>query len=289
MDCRRVDDWLPAYVEDALPSRRARAVATHLQSCPRCRREQTLLESALGALDRVGRRTPSIDLWGSFADRLAAEAQAAPRPLLGGTVALRRPFALAGSLALAVGACFLGLLAAGPGPVEPPAPASSGASRTMMAWRALSSPAVGSRQKAPAALRTLPPVRSPEMAGDAGANVMAVVAPRESPARSEGAPLTRPEQMLSAKSVGEAVVQPSGAALHTDRQANSLSHGIHQQYPERTRLAAIPSAELASVADALIDAQQNAARTQVANEVILLAEEMVRVSAPRDEPVKGRS
>jgi hypothetical protein len=59
--------------------------------------------------------------------------------------------------------------------------------------------------------------------------------------------------------------------------------------PERAQLAAIPSAELAKVADALIDAQEDAARAQVTSEMILLAEEMVRVSAPRDERGEGRS
>src|SRR5574341_829785 len=101
MDCRRVDDWLPAYVEDALPPRRARAVAAHLEECARCQGERRTLEAALRALDRVGRRTPSIDLWSSFADRLAAEAATSRRPLTWGTATMRRPVAVAASLAVA--------------------------------------------------------------------------------------------------------------------------------------------------------------------------------------------
>src|SRR5689334_11090958 len=73
MDCRRVDDLLPAFLEDSLPIRRAQEIARHLAACARCRRERRAMESALGALERVSRHTPSIDLWASFAERLAAE------------------------------------------------------------------------------------------------------------------------------------------------------------------------------------------------------------------------
>jgi Putative zinc-finger len=260
MDCRRVDERLPAYVEDALPSRQARAVTAHLGVCPRCRRERRVLEMALGALDRVGRRRPEIDLWGSFADRLAAEQAASPRSILGGTVALRRPFALAGSLALAVGACFLGLLAGGLRSPDLPSPATHRGERNPVAWRGWAPLASGDREEASPALRALPPVQSPEHRIAAARPMVAVVE-----------------------------LPPRRMALVAANSQLAAKNAAHPLKPVRTQLAVIPSAELAAVADALINAQEDAARAQVASEVILLAKEMVRVSAPRDESIEGRS
>jgi hypothetical protein len=247
MDCRRVDSWLPAFLEDVLPPRRAEALERHLSACPRCRRERRALETALGALDRAGRHVPAIDLWSSFAERLAAERSMERRPSLGPWFWLWRPVAGLAALGVAAGACFLTLLLAHP---TVPVLALRAATDGSRGWlTALSIREDEGPGQAPA-LRPLPSIASPEPR--APMPVVTESAPR---------PPARPQVRVEARA--DAV--PSAVAAHSAA-------------PDATESRSEEASALASVAVVLMDAPQDAARAEVARELIALAEEMVRAS-----------
>jgi hypothetical protein len=242
MNCRTVDHCMAAYLDDALPDRRARAVATHLETCSRCRREQKLLEDALRALDRVGNRTPAIDLWASFSERLAAETTRAPS--LPRVPFLWRSFSCAAAVAVAAGACVLSL-AITPSPSPSSLAARLGSenlSRTLVERRTPSAP------RSP--LAALPPVTSPEFR-----------LPAEWSAPSGSAQETVPPR--------DEAIEPPALLLPPRPPLRD---------EQTDRIAVLPAGDLASVAEFLIDAQQDAARTQVASELFALAEEMVRIN-----------
>lgn len=74
MNCTRIEDWLPAYVDGALPPRRARRVAAHLAGCAACREANERTAAALAAFDEAAfdeaagsDRLLDLDLDGAFA------------------------------------------------------------------------------------------------------------------------------------------------------------------------------------------------------------------------------
>jgi anti-sigma factor RsiW len=67
VSCRRVQEWLPAYVDGALPPRRARRVAAHLGGCPACRGAEGRAAAALAAFDAAGDGLlPTLDVGAAF-------------------------------------------------------------------------------------------------------------------------------------------------------------------------------------------------------------------------------
>jgi len=86
IDCRRVQDLLPAYLEQEVRAGEHASITQHLSACPDCSAELDLLSGSLRALDAVSLQglAAAPDLWASFSARRDAEAQqveraAAPR------------------------------------------------------------------------------------------------------------------------------------------------------------------------------------------------------------------
>jgi len=71
MNCRRIENLLPAYREGSLPAREQAIVAAHLARCPECRRFGALLEETDRAL--TGFPCPRVS------DRLRQRLYALPR------------------------------------------------------------------------------------------------------------------------------------------------------------------------------------------------------------------
>jgi hypothetical protein len=80
MNCERTSTLLSAYLDEALPARDAGRVAGHLARCAACRRELADLERSVAVLNGVSLRTPPVDLWERFQERLAAESERRVHP-----------------------------------------------------------------------------------------------------------------------------------------------------------------------------------------------------------------
>ena len=73
MRCQRVRYYLSAYCRDELSEGRSIAISEHLDNCPECRREESVLREMADALKRTNRYEVSADFTGRMLNRIAAE------------------------------------------------------------------------------------------------------------------------------------------------------------------------------------------------------------------------
>jgi anti-sigma factor RsiW len=132
MTCRKARPLLALHAGDDLGPRRARAVRSHLEACPECRRELEALRAALAELKAEAGRE-EVPQWGAgewraLMDRVVGEARDGRSAERGPAWRLPRP---RGAAAAALGA-FAGLAALALLVLRPP----SGPEGTALADRA---------------------------------------------------------------------------------------------------------------------------------------------------------
>lgn len=75
LSCRQAEGLLPSVLAGE-PTAETLAFQSHVHQCPACASSVAAYEQSLGALSRVARATPEVDLWPAFSARLAEEAVA---------------------------------------------------------------------------------------------------------------------------------------------------------------------------------------------------------------------
>jgi hypothetical protein len=281
MRCNRVDHLLPAYLEDDLAPALSERVDAHLEACARCQEQLALQRQAMRLLDH-GRHSPSIDLWADFSQRLQERSPQRPSPWR----LLWQP-----GLASALAAVVVGLVArSGPAPApfvvenrtRPSARAASpvgaredyarstgwatragrrdGGSRSRREQRQLIAVVPQARREEAAVSRRLQrPRRAVQVA-------RAVSRPR-SIERRPGLATGRIQPELRTR-----MVQLASAASPAGR--SDFSGG--QRQPSQAELSRAAAGPLA-VAEALVEAQQDAAADRVRGELLLLAQQVALV------------
>jgi hypothetical protein len=208
-----------------------------------------MLERALEALDRVGSRAPTIDLWASFNARLMAEGAPAThrRRVRVESSHLWRSLASLSAVAVAAGACVLSLELA---------------RRATPLGITLRTAATGRIERTVDRPFLTEPIVLPRLAERRERERLPWSL--ASPLPSAGA--------LHTTTMPSPVPEPSA---HADVDVQEIRDPWSGGEAE---LAALSSDDLGTMADALMMAPQAAAQAQVAIEVITLAEEMVRLT-----------
>jgi hypothetical protein len=285
MRCSRVERLLPAYLDGDLSSRLNESVAEHLDLCDGCRLAQSAQQSAHRFLD-TGRYVPSIDLWADFSRRLQQET----RPRASMWRFLYQP-GLAGALAAAV--VSLVMLS------SPPLPSAA-------RWQTAPSPAVqmartlepSDLEPSPAALPVAPrqprltppvPLVDEELDARAGAEVSDKPGTPPSVSRRFRQPVrVRAGITLLAKSSVSARLRPGPRFHIPDRVAESPARRVAAKPPatsgsgglkrDASSTYEVAAAGPVDVAQALMTVQQDAASSQMQDELLMIARQVARVS-----------
>lgn len=70
MGCEQIRLLLSAYLDKVTDEEQARAVRSHLETCPRCREELSQLHRLCHLLRNLKQPTPQRSLWKDIRDRL---------------------------------------------------------------------------------------------------------------------------------------------------------------------------------------------------------------------------